>query len=779
MSNASSPPAPRSSTATERRVELFVAIAAAALLVAQQVASKAARDALFLSSFDPRRLPIAMAGGAALSLFAVFVMARALTVRGPARVMPWALGLNATLFLVEWVALPIWRKETAVIVYLHVAALGSVLISGFWSVISERFDPHTARPFVARVTMGATAGGLIGGFSTELIAGDGGVRTVLVVLAAGSVVTALLLRRMARDEASAATVARSEEGSPDEGASSIGRILRAPYLRSLGMMSLLAAVWAALLDFAFKSEAARAHPDEGGLVTFFAVFYTGTSLLTFIVQALSSRFLKNVRLGLSVGVLPAVVAIGGVASFLTGSAVSIWALRGLENVLSNSIYRSSYELFFTPLPRATKRPTKTLVDVAATRVGDAVGSLVVLALIQSWRGMPLTVPVIAAAGAAMIALFLVGALARGYVESLQAALRSGTIELDEASAVDPTTRRTLSDTTMAIDRERLLAEIEALRKRSERPSAPTDEESVAQAAAAESIAAQPLPQVEGEVPAHAQPPAEPHLVQRFVALASGASDRARDALREPLQPELVPVALPLLAHPTIGRQALSALRAVAPRVTGTLVDALLDSQTPFEVRFRIPRVLRAVATRRAAVGLVQGLDDPRLEVRFQCARALVHLAAEDGSLAPARETIFECVERELSERGATWNAVAHSAPSHDPHHDGHEDEPLSLDDLVRMRASRSLQYVLTLLSLVVDGEALQLALRGLSSHEDKIRGTAIELLENVLPDPVRRSLIPVLAIHPHEPQVERSREELVTELLRSQESLPLIRPREA
>jgi hypothetical protein len=39
-------------------------------------------------------------------------------------------------------------------------------------------------------------------------------------------------------------------------------------------------------------------------------------------------------------------------------------------LLSNSLLRSSYEIYFNPLPRQVVRGTKTLVDVAATRIGD-------------------------------------------------------------------------------------------------------------------------------------------------------------------------------------------------------------------------------------------------------------------------------------------------------------------------------------------------------------------------------------------------------------------------
>nr|MDQ3035324.1 hypothetical protein [Myxococcota bacterium] len=450
-----------SDTAAARRHELIMAGAAAALLVAQQVAGKATRDALFLTAFDPRRLPIVMASGAVLSLLAVLAMSRAMAIQGPARTLPAALVANSTFFIIEWIAAPLFRDGTAVAVYLHVAALGSVLISGFWTLTSERFDPNRAKRHFSRIAAGGTLGGVIGGVSVEIIAGRFGARAMLLVLAIASLVAAGVITWIG-------TSGRADEMQNDDAGaapSAFGLIARKPYLRSLGAMSLLAAVWAALLDFAFKAQASRVYEDDASLVSFFAWFYTGASIVTFVVQSVLGRAVLH-RVGLpgTIMLLPLAVAIGGLGLLFGSPFPALVAVRAGESVISNSLYRAAYEQLFTPLSPETKRPTKMLVDVAATRIGDALGALLVLALIYSWYQMPVVVPVVVAAGAALFSLLIVPRLANGYVEALRAALRGGTVAFEEHGALDATTRRTLSDTAVALDRERLLREIEALRR---------------------------------------------------------------------------------------------------------------------------------------------------------------------------------------------------------------------------------------------------------------------------------------------------------------------------
>jgi hypothetical protein len=94
--------------------------------------------------------------------------------------------------------------------------------------------------------------------------------------------------------------------------------------------------------------------------------------------------------------------------------------------------------------------------------------------------------------------------------------------------------------------------------------------------------------------------------------------------------------------------------------------------------------------------------------------------------------------------------------------------------VLRDRASRSLEHVFTVLSLVLPPQALRVAFRGLYTDDPQLRGTALEYLETALPAPVRAKLWPFLDDHPRRAAAPaRPREEVVAELLRSKESIAL------
>ena len=70
-------------------------MAGAAVIGAQYVAGKAARDALFLSQFEPTALPLMIMSSAVVAVLLVGAASKRLAVASPARYVPAAFGVNA------------------------------------------------------------------------------------------------------------------------------------------------------------------------------------------------------------------------------------------------------------------------------------------------------------------------------------------------------------------------------------------------------------------------------------------------------------------------------------------------------------------------------------------------------------------------------------------------------------------------------------------------------------------------------------------------------------
>ena len=83
----------------------------------------------------------------------------------------------------------------------------------------------------------------------------------------------------------------------------------------------------------------------------------------------------------------------------------------------------------------------------------------------------------------------------------------------------------------------------------------------------------------------------------------------------------------------------------------------------------------------------------------------------------------------------------------------------------------SLKYVFRLLSLVHDKEPLQIALKGLYTDDPQLRGTALEYLESVLPQPIQKRLLPFLEERPRIRRPAKRDRDLYSELLGSKQSI--------
>ena len=74
-----------------------------AAMIAHQVAGKATRDALYLTSFDVTTLPLMMAASAVLSIFSVVWLSKMILRHSPAKVVPASFAVSGLVLLGAWV----------------------------------------------------------------------------------------------------------------------------------------------------------------------------------------------------------------------------------------------------------------------------------------------------------------------------------------------------------------------------------------------------------------------------------------------------------------------------------------------------------------------------------------------------------------------------------------------------------------------------------------------------------------------------------------------------
>jgi len=672
----------------------------AAAVIAQFISGKATRDALFLTSLDATALPMMLIATSVFSMLVVGASARWSRRIRPAVFVPAAFLVSALLYICEFAVRSLAPSATAVVVYLHVSAIGPLLASGFWLIASELFDPRTAKQDFGRIGGAGTLGGLAGAVLSERVAALFGVPAMLLVLAGLQIMTAWAVRRLAiASEATSGAIEATPDVSVSPARSGLVTIAEQPHLRNIAALVLLGTTSAALLEYLFKVKAVETFGPGDHLLRFFAAYYAVTSLVTFLLQTSSTTAaLQRFGLGLTTSTPSIAILAGSLGGLIVPGFGAMVVARATEAVFRSSWFRTGYELFYTPVSSAEKRGSKPLIDVAVDRLGDAVGGGIVRLAVVFLPAATSTTLLVVAMFISLCAIIVASRLNRWYVRALETSLveRGGSLDL-------PYTEDYSMHSVVAAMREVRAA---ARTVRSDRGTAAATEDR------------------------------DPEL-DDIVALRSRERNRVLAVLsRESnLGAALVPHVIPLLAWDPVADYALVALRKVAEERIGELTDALLDPNQDDMVRRRLARVFSVAVSQRAADGLLLALDDSRFDVRFQVARSLVAIVESNAGIRLNAERVYQVVQAELAVGRPVWESrrLLDGFVSESP-----------LDEFVRDRAGQSLAHVFTLLSLVLPRQPLNIAFGSLTTGNTQLRGTALEYLENVVPAGVKQALWPYL-----------------------------------
>lgn len=736
----------------------WIAIFGAVFLMAHFISGKAARDSLFLLNFRVEDLPRMTMFAAGISLLMVLAWSRRLATKSPAVLVPWALFGASVLQFILWGLYFLYPRISSVLFYLYMIGPNAILLSSYWSLLNERFDPRQAKRLFGRVAAGGTFGGLASGLLADQLAGVFGPAVLLPFQGTLQFCAFLLIRNLSLSMP--ARQVKTPAVSPDFAAGL--RILKKNrYLFTLASLVFLVTMSANLLDYVFKSGVTEILGRGENLVSFFALFYAFSGLVTFLMQTFVAQwFFERLGLTQSLFALPVSYFLGVLSHLAIPGLGGLIGLRGAESVTRGSIYRSGYEICYTPVSNQEKRATKTIVDVGADRLGEAAGGFLVQALLLAGltggsMGL-LSLGCVLSVGAAIITF----RLGRLYVRTLETSLITRAREMEEGDALPNWSADSI-----------VLGSVAGMPAQSLGYSAVAIQDSRRHIPTAE--LAPPPSDVErggaraSDLGAHAQ--GHDPLLERLALLRSSDYAKVREALldRTPIQPELVPFLIRLLAWDDVAELVIRLLRKAPFPREGQLADALLNAKEDFSIRRRIPRILRNCPSQLSAEALIEGLRDARFEVRFRCGKALHSITSTNPGLILGRDRILRAVEREFYVSKTVWSSYRLLERVEDS-----EENPY-FDEVLKDRTNKGLEHVFTLLSMVLPREPLQIAFKGLHTNDPHLRGTALEYLESVLPDKIRERLWPFLeqGAKPASPQFVRSREEILEDLRRSNHSI--------
>jgi ATP:ADP antiporter, AAA family len=417
------------------------------LTMAGSVASKAARDALFLDRFDATDLPYVDIAVAAL----VGVIAGIYIRLGSRTNLRNVQVTSLLVFAVTAVAF--WAAARAngtggplfVAIYIWVGALSVLVPAQVWTLANYVMTTREAKRAFGLIGGGAILGWIVGGLATRELVNRFGTESTLLWAAGTLIASAVVVWRVWRRRP--AHLVDPDVISEDSGEGglfgSLMLVRRSSYLTAIASVIWLAAFVTTIAGWQFKAIAKANIPATDDLAMFFGTFNMLAGLVALILQVLfTGRILQSAGIGVTLFIVPVAMTMSSLGLLALGSLFAAGALKASDQVLRYSIDKATVELLYLPVPAGLIFRVKSFVDTAVYRAGDALGGLAILVFARLLGLSPVQitwVTLIALAGwlwAAFVARLQ-------YVENLRESIHQHRVDTERAAA--PVMERAATD----------------------------------------------------------------------------------------------------------------------------------------------------------------------------------------------------------------------------------------------------------------------------------------------------------------------------------------------
>jgi hypothetical protein len=385
-------------------------------------------------------------------------------------------------------------------------------------------------------------------------------------------------------------------------------------------------------------------------------------------------------------------------------------VRGADNTLGKSLYRTVAELLWVPVRSSLRRRAKAFIDTMVSNAGDGLGALIVL-LWVTFGHLPSRFLSVFVILACFVLLYLSRTMGAQYFATLRSRLESSSsAEVLNAPGLERADH--LGATFTRLDITRVLAttgiHLDAP------PEKPRAAGALADADSADSMTTSEL------------------IRTGDAALISNALDGPADWTVED-----VPSLTTFLARDAWLARAVHALASVGLEAVPYLISVLGDESADFVIRRRIPRVLAQIDHPDADRALMDALQAGRFEVRYRVALALRRRRQKSLPTARGdRETeTWEAIRAELNREKPVWE-LARLLDS--------EADDGFVESRIGLRGELSLEHTFRLLSLVLEHKTTRAAYHGIVLDDPELNSFALEYLEQVLPADIRDRLWPFI-----------------------------------
>ena len=390
-------------------------------------------------------------------------------------VIPIVQGASVGVLVGFWLAFQGGAEWASAAFYFFGLIFSVLLISQFWTLANDIFDPRQAKRIFGFIGAGSSLGGIMGSSILQFAKQVGTnnlllVSASLLVVCIGVVVTVLYRHR----DVQLAGIASTGEEAGVSGGEALRLLRSSKHLQLISLVIGFAAVGAAIIEQQLNM---AVEATQGGntdnITALLGQVQLYLSIIGFVIQIwLTSKIQRYLGIGFALLLLPTSLGASGLLILASGALWSTMVARVADTSLRYTVDKTTREILFLPLPTELKYQAKPFVDVTMDRFSKGVGGLVILLLIKPW-GLGLTWRQLSFASVTMVGLWVIAAMAakRGYLSAFRRSIERHDVEAAEVriQAADLSTIETLITELAHPDEKRVIYAIdllESLEKRS-------------------------------------------------------------------------------------------------------------------------------------------------------------------------------------------------------------------------------------------------------------------------------------------------------------------------
>jgi AAA family ATP:ADP antiporter len=293
--------------------------------------------------------------------------------------LPWVYGFIALTMVGFYFAFTAQanNRGIAAAFYIWLSTFNLLTISVFWSTMADVFSKPQAKRLFGFIAAGGTLGTIAAPAFTVLFVKTVGTNTLLLISAAGFVITALLVRAVesakrdlrANDpEAQQTSLDERLGGSPFDG---FVLLFKSRYLLMIALFLLLMTWISTVIYFQLADTISHEFTSRAARTQAFATIDLAVNTAAVLIQLFGTgRLIK--RFGVTTGLLlnPVIMVVAFLAVAFSPVLLVLGSIQVVRRVAEYAVAKPSRDMLFTVVDQQAKYKAKNVIETVVYRFGD-------------------------------------------------------------------------------------------------------------------------------------------------------------------------------------------------------------------------------------------------------------------------------------------------------------------------------------------------------------------------------------------------------------------------